>query len=295
MSTNIFFIVDVFAEEIFGGNQLAVFMNGTEFNESQMLQLAREMNFSESTFIMSDKPIAGKWPVRIFTPAEEIPFAGHPTLGTAYIIQKFLVGKPVDTLKLSMKVGDIPVRIDYGNNDTDTLTMTQLPPQFGEKIPVDIVAGVLQLDSGDFDERFPIETVSTGFPSLMVPLKSLSAVKRARINREKYFAFTEQSEAKSLLLFAPETYSEQNQLNVRLFADYFGVPEDPATGSANGCLAGYLVHHRYFDKPDIDIRVEQGYEINRKSILYLRASEEKNRIVVKVGGKVNLFARSEML
>jgi len=286
-----FFIVDVFADQKFGGNQLAVFLDGNQYSDDVKQKMAREMNFSETTFIMSDREQTGTWPVRIFTPNEEVPFAGHPTIGTAYIIQKYLIESPVDKIILAEKAGDIPVSISYRNNVPDILTMTQLSPKFGEEIGISAIAAILQLDEEQFDERYPIESVSTGLAALMIPLKTLEAVKGARINRDRYFDFCKKHDTKNLFVFAPETYDSANQINARMFAEYFGVPEDPATGSANGCLAGYLVKHRYFGGAEIDIRVEQGYEIGRPSILYLTASKDKNSYTIKVGGRVNLFAQ----
>ncbi len=129
----------------------------------------------------------------------------------------------------------------------------------------------------------------------MVPLKTLDALKRARISRDRYFEFIKDTQAKTILIFCPETYKKENDLNVRFFADYYGVPEDPATGSGNGCLAGYLVKHRYFGKDRIDIRVEQGYEIGRPSLLLLKAEKKGEEIDVYVGGKVVMVAKGEII
>ena len=112
---------------------------------------------------------------------------------------------------------------------------------------------------------------------IIVPLKSLEAVKQVRINREKYFELIEHTDAKAIIIFCPETYNSKNDLNVRDFADYYGIPEDAATGSANGCLASYLVKYQYFETSKINIRVEQGYEIKRPSLLFLKAVEDNGK------------------
>ncbi len=130
---------------------------------------------------------------------------------------------------------------------------------------------------------------------MIVALRTLDTLKRARISRDRYFELIKSTRAKTLLIFCPETYKEKNDLNVRFFADYYGVPENPATGSANGCLAGYLVKHRYFGKDRINIRVEQGYEIGRPSLLLLQAEEKEEGIDVYVGGKVILVAKGELV
>ncbi len=253
------------------------------------------MNYSETTFILSDDKRDGGYDVRIFTPEMEIPFAGHPTLGTAYVIQHELVKKPVGKIVLNLKVGQIPVTLSYTEGKVDTLWMKQLQPTFGQTFDVESISQVLNLDARDLDKRFPIQNVSTGAHSIIVPLKTLDAVKRARIDRDKYFKLIKDAQAKSILIFCPETYYRKNHLNVRFFAEYYGVPEDPATGSANGCLAGYLVKHRYFEKDIINIRVEQGYEIGRPSLLLLKAEDEKGKIDVNVGGTVIMTARGELI
>lgn len=281
-----FYIVDVFAENKYEGNQLAVIRGGAQFFDGLMQKIAKEMNYSETTFILSEQEQNGGYAVRIFTPQAEIPFAGHPTLGTAYIIQKEIIRDQVTRVALNLKAGQIPVDFNYRNGKPGYLWMTQLPPIFGEIFDAGSTSAMLNLAQADIDTRFPIQVVSTGTPFILVPLMSLDAVKRARLNVEIYLKFIADISAKAVLLFAPETYHSQNNMNVRLFADYFGVPEDPATGSANGCLAGYLSKYRYWGEPKIDVRVEQGYEIGRPSLLLLKAEERGNKIHVQVGGRV---------
>ncbi len=287
--------MDVFTEEKYAGNQLAVLRDAKKLSNIEMQRIAKEMNYSETTFILSDDKRDGGYDVRIFTPEMEIPFAGHPTLGTAYVIQHELVKKPVGKIVLNLKVGQIPVTLSYTEGKVDTLWMKQLQPTFGQTFDVESISQVLNLDARDLDKRFPIQNVSTGAHSIIVPLKTLDAVKRARIDRDKYFKLIKDAQAKSILIFCPETYYRKNHLNVRFFAEYYGVPEDPATGSANGCLAGYLVKHRYFEKDIINIRVEQGYEIGRPSLLLLKAEDEKGKIDVNVGGTVIMTARGELI
>jgi trans-2,3-dihydro-3-hydroxyanthranilate isomerase len=289
-----FLILDVFAEEKYSGNQLAVFLDAAEFTDLEMQTLAREMNYSETTFIITDNIEPDGYPVRIFTPAEEVPFAGHPTLGTAYAIQKEIIKNPIDRLLLKLKVGDIPVSFSYQDDTIDSLWMVQKEPIFGEKFDSSVLAEMLSLEIDDIDERFPVQEVSTGLPFIIVPLKNLEAIKKAMVKREKFFDFIASRSVKSLLVFCPDTYSPQNQLNVRVFVDYFGIPEDPATGSANGCLAGYLVKYRYFNDTRIDVRVEQGFEIDRPSHLYLKAAENAGKIKVEVGGKVVPVAKGQL-
>lgn len=294
MSERIFYIVDVFAENRYAGNQLAVFRNGDLYTDLDMQVIAKEMNYSETTFILKDETRQGGYDVRIFTPAEEVPFAGHPTLGTAYVIVKKIIQQHIDKIILNLKVGQIPVTLVYRDNEPETLWMSQKPPQFGPRYTYEEFGEILGLSVTDFDNRYPIQEVSTGLPFFIVPIKTLAAMKKAKVRQEELFALIKKTEAKAPLLFCPETIQTGNDLNVRVFVDYYNVPEDPATGSANGCLAGYLVKHRYFGGPKIDVRVEQGYEIGRPSILLLDAQEENDTIQVKVGGKVFLVAEGRL-
>ena len=295
MTKRSFYIVDVFAERKYAGNQLAVFTNAEEVSDTQMQEFAKEMHFSETTFILSEEKRDGGYDVRIFTPEYEIPFAGHPTLGTAYVIQQEIIKEPVKQVVLNLKVGQIPVSFKYSRKDIDIMWMKQKAPTFGRIFGLETISNILNLDQKEIDDRWPIQEVSTGTPFIMVPLRTLNAVKQARIDRDKASDLIKDTEAKAILVFCPETYAKENQLNVRVFADYYGVPEDPATGSANGCLAGYLAKYRYFGKHRIDIRVEQGYEIGRASLLLLRAEDKEDEIDVFVGGKVVMIAKGEFI
>jgi trans-2,3-dihydro-3-hydroxyanthranilate isomerase len=291
----IFYIVDVFAEEKYAGNQLAVVRDAAGLSDSEMQNITKEMNYSETTFILSDDRRNGGYDVRIFTPAQEVPFAGHPTLGTAYIIQQEIIKEPIEKIILNLKVGRIPVTFNYTGKEKNVLRMKQIEPTFGQIIEPEPIAEVLSLNTSDIDERFPVQEVSTGMFFIIVPLKTLDAVKRAKVAKEKYLKLIENRQAKAILVFCPETYSQENDLNVRVFVDYYGIPEDPATGSGNGCLAGYLVKHRYFGKDQIDIRAEQGYEIARPSLIYLRAKNKEGKINISVGGKVVTVAKGELI
>ncbi|NEN92039.1 MAG: PhzF family phenazine biosynthesis protein [Okeania sp. SIO3H1] len=287
-----FYIVDVFAETKYAGNQLAVF-KGSEvenLSDNEMLQIAREMNYSETTFILSSKQRNDGYDVRIFTPTKELPFAGHPTLGTAYIIQREIIKNSVEKVILNLAVGQITV-----SWEGEVLWMGQNVPTFAEKYQIEFLAEVLNLEVGDIDMRFPIQEVSTGMPFIIVPLKSLKALKKAKVNLDKYYQFIQIAKVTEILIFCPETYNSINNLSVRMFAPYLGITEDPATGSANGCLAGYLAEYNYFGEAKINIRVEQGYEINRPSLLLLQAEKKVEGIEVFVGGKVIMVAQGEFV
>lgn len=291
-----FCTVDVFSESKYAGNQLAVITDGKGVSDAQMQSIAKETNFSETAFVMSASKRNGGYDVRIFTPKEEVPFAGHPTLGTAFVIQQQIVKKPVETIVLNLKVGQVPVTISYRAKHPQILWMKQPQPKFGKTFTTQRIAEMLNIEEELIDQRFPSEEVSTGLPHIMVPLKSLEAVRKAKINREKYFELIRETKAKAVFVFCEEAYNKENQMNARQFADYYGIAEDPATGSANGCLAAYLVKHRVFNKQAIDhIRVEQGYEIGRPSLILLRAEMKNGRIDVWVGGKAIMIAKGHFV
>lgn len=199
---------------------------------------------------------------------------------TAYIIQREILKEPVKEVILNLKIGPIPVTFTYRGEEPDILWMKQIKPRFGKTLDAGQVAPVLGLAPDEVDKKFPVQEVSTGMPFIIIPLKTLETVKRSRIHPEKLSGLIRDTEAKALLLFCPETYSSQNDLNVRVFADYHGVPEDPATGSANGCLAGYLAKQRYFGAAQVNVRVEQGYEIGRPSLLLLNAEDKAGEIII---------------
>jgi len=277
-----FHIVDVFAESKFTGNQLAVVLNSDGLSTEKMQEIAKEFHFSETTFVVSKD---SKFNVRIFTPANELPFAGHPTLGTAFVIQQHIIGKKVSKVSLNMKVGEIPVTFSYNKGKPGILWMIQKEPAFANaKIDSIEVAKVLGIESDEIDSKFPIQEVSTGVPFMIVPLKTLKSLRRCVVDRRLLLELVKKTEAKSILVFSPEPYKKTSDVSVRVFTDYFGIPEDPATGSGNGCLAAYLCEHMYFGNK-VDISVDQGYELGRPSKLYLKATKA-GKIAVHVGGKV---------
>lgn len=289
-----FYLVDVFAEEKYTGNQLAVVRNAGILSNGQMQRIANEMHFSETTFVLSDKKRNDGYDVRIFTPAREMPFAGHPTLGTAYVIKHSVVDEAIDKVVLNLKVGQIPVTFEKDKEGQEILWMKQMPPTFGKTFDAVKVSRMLNLDLNEIDSKYPIQEVSTGVPFVIIPLKTLDAVKLVRIDKDKQFELTEGTQI-GFLVFCPETYKNEDTLNARVFVDMYGIPEDPATGSANGCLAGYLSRYRYFGDDLVNARVEQGYEIGRPSLLRLKAENRERKIQVYVGGKVVMVASGELI
>ncbi len=286
-----YYIVDVFAMDKYTGNQLTVFRHVDDLPGEDLQRLAREFSFSETTFVTSEKKRDGGYDARIFTPAEELPFAGHPTLGTAFIIRNEILKDPTETVVLNLKVGQIPVSFEPDG----ICWMRQMAPKFGPTFDPEPIADILGLDVQDIDDRFPVQDVSTGVPFIIVPLRTREALQRALVVKDKFFAFIKDTAAKSIMIFCPEPHVDGHDMSVRVFADYYGVPEDPATGSANGCLGGYLVEHGYFDKDVVDVRIDQGYEIGRPSLILLRAEKRGSRIDILVGGRVIMVGTGQLV
>ena len=303
-----FYIVDVFAEKKYAGNQLAVFRNSKNLSDEEMQSIAKETNFSETTFIHSDMIRDGGYDVRIFTPEAEVPFAGHPTLGTAFIIKEYILQRNVEQINLNLKVGQIHVQLFYNNGSLDYLWMKQINPIFGKSFSADDVAPILNIDKNDIDLIFPIQEVSTGLPYFIVPLNTLKAIQKIKIDKDKYYEFIRRNNAaikvrdsenvvsSAFFVFCPQIYDKDNDINARMFDDYYGAPEDAATGSANGCLLGYLLKHNYYNKNALELKVEQGYEIKRPSLIKIKGKViSDGEIEVFVGGKVQMIARGEWL
>ena len=295
MEAKQFHIVDVFAEEKYAGNQLAVFRSARGLSADEMQRIAREIHFSETTFLLSETPRDGGYDVRIFTPGAEVPFAGHPTLGTAYVIRREIIKNPVRQVNLNLKVGQIPVAFEPQAGGGDIVWMTPKEAVFGETFDPREIAPLLTLDADDIDADYPIQSVSTGLPFVLLPLRSLETVRRAKVVTDKWLDWVKDRAAKMVFVFCRETVQAANQLHARAFCDYYGIVEDPATGSANSCFAAYLARHRYFGSGEIDVRVEQGYEIGRPARIYLKAQDRGGTIHVEVGGKVVTIAQGDFL
>ncbi len=275
--SHMFYITDVFAEGPYSGNQLATMLDASEFSTEEMQQIALEFNFAETTFITGGNLEDG-FDVRIFTPFTEVPFAGHPTLGTSFLLRNEILKSEVESLVLNLAIGKIPVTFSSDGK----LWMQQKPPVFGKAIPTEAVAKELGLDPGDIDGRYPAQPVSTGLEFLMVPLTSYTALKKARVTDSKL--------ADCYFVFCEGGYNDEQNIQARMFAAKLGVVEDPATGSANGCLASYLVEHELLGNNEVEVIVGQGYEINRPSQLYLEASKVDGEFDIRVGGKVRVVA-----
>ena len=282
---------DVFTSKPLEGNSLAVFFDAGGLSDDEMQAIAREMNLSETTFILPRDPEIEREcgvRVRIFTVQEELPFAGHPTLGTAFALHADSGAKEVP---LDLNVGKVPVRFEETPGQPAFAEMTQVDPVFGIQHDREAVARATGLRADDFDPSLPIETVSTGVPFTVAPLKSLATIQKLRVDLLGAGAYLERTGGKFLYFVTRETVDPAARLHARML---FYNGEDPATGSAAGCAAAWIVAHSVAE-PDHRVLIEQGIEMQRPSRIFVRASRHGNRIVnVRVGGNAVEIMRGEI-
>ena len=279
-----FYQVDVFSNKLFGGNPLAVFLKGEDFKEEQLLQAAREMNLSETTFVFPPSHPDADFDVRIFTPEKEIPFAGHPTLGTAFVLKYAgLIPGTKNHLLLNFKTGLLPVQIQ-----DDGIISMQTPP--GEILQTfsntNEVAKSLGLKENNIEPDLPIQTVTTGFPAMLVPINSLGAMKEILLDLALLKPLLEEGKADMIYPFTRQTFDQKNSIHARGFAPFIGIPEDPGTGSVASALGYYLYEKNSKEK---SIIIEQGYEMKRPSNIFVEIDGIEGRTnEIRIGGRVKL-------
>jgi trans-2,3-dihydro-3-hydroxyanthranilate isomerase len=282
--------MDVFSSRPLEGNQLAVFTDGRGLSSEEMQAIAREMHFSETTFVLPDPaaPPGAPARVRIFTVEEELPFAGHPTLGTAMVLRGAGAAREV---VLDLPVGRIPVAFEDRPEGTFG-EMRQQDPRFGAVHARADFARALGLSPDDLDPGLPVETVSTGLPFTVVPIRSLATIRALQIDWGRAAAYLADTEGRFLYFVCRETVAPAARLHARMI--FYG-GEDPATGSAAGCCAAWMVAHGVA-RPEERVLIEQGLEVRRPSRLFVRAGLLGERVVnVRVGGHAVEVARGELV
>jgi trans-2,3-dihydro-3-hydroxyanthranilate isomerase len=286
-------ILDVFAEDTLEGNPLAVFTNAGGLSGEAMLALARETNLSETTFILPRDPDVEREhgvKVRIFTTREELKFAGHPVLGTAtWLYMNHPVLQGADCITLDVPVGKIQVRFSPRSPDERGIfaTMRQSDPVFGQIHDRAEVAAALNLSIEDFDPALPIQTVSTGLPFCIVPLRSLEVATRLAIPQQVAMLYLEKTDARFFYCICRADRASGADWHARM--QFYG-GEDPATGSASGCAAAYLVRYGALASGETAL-IEQGVEIHRSSRIQIEASVRSGKVQdVFVGGRTILVA-----
>lgn len=292
-------VVDAFSDTVLAGNPLAVVTNTIGLDTARMQAIAREFNLSETTFV-ERRPAAVEQAegirVRIFTTQEELPFAGHPTLGTASMLKIFSPDSVrEDTIHLALNVGRVPVRFDGHVSSSGAIfgEMTQRDPEFCAELDSAGVAGLIGLPADDLDPSAPPQVVSTGTPFAIVLLRSLEALARLKVNHDEAASFLRGQGARWFYVLARQPDQNQVPTQWRARMQFHG-GEDPATGSAAGCAIAYLVERRIVHSGE-RIHLRQGLEIGRPSDLFLSARRDSAKITdIRVGGSTVLVAKGQL-
>jgi len=283
--------LDVFTDRALTGNALAVFPDGRGLSTDQMQAIARETNLSETTFILPGDAATEKENgirVRIFTVQEELPFAGHPTLGTAFVLRGQSGAAEV---RLALNVGTVPVRFEDRPGQAAFGEMTQMNPEFGSTHDPHAVAEVTGLNAADFDPSVPIQNVSTGVPFPIAALRSLRTLQSLRLDVKRAGEYLARSGGKFFYFVSRETVDPKARLHARML---FYNGEDPATGSAAGCCSAWMVAHGVAASEE-RVMIEQGIEMRRPSCIFVRAAKKDNQVInVRVGGNCVEVLRGEV-
>ena len=283
--------LDVFTTRLFGGNPLAVYLDGRGLDTVTMQAIAREMNLSETTFVLPAEVAATDVRVRIFTPDAELPMAGHPTIGTAFALaQEGVLAPGRPRVVFGLGVGPTDVDLTWQGSQLTFATMTQQPPVFGAPLDAAGAGAALTLDDAALAPQYPVQVVNCGVPYLLVPLRTRADVDRARFDRAAYGKFRTAhglSDEICVYLFSTETGDDDASAYARMFGASIGIEEDPATGSACGPLGSYLVRHGIVPPAQASaMTVRQGVVMGRPSVMQVSvdgAAESLTR--VRVGGE----------
>jgi trans-2,3-dihydro-3-hydroxyanthranilate isomerase len=283
--------LDVFTERPLEGNALAVFTDARGLSDAEMQAVARETHLSETTFVFPREPVVEREQgvrVRIFTTEEELPFAGHPTLGTAFALRRH---SEASRIELDLQVGKVPVEFTREDGGHVFGEMRQIDPKMGERHSREDIARVAGLKVEDIATDLPIQTVSTGVAFAIVPVKTRQAVERLALDWKRTAEYTQRTEAKFLYFVTRECVDPEARMHARMI---FYNGEDPATGSAAGCAAAWMVAHGVAQAEE-RVLIEQGLEVQRPSRIFVRASQEGDRVVnVRVGGHAVEVLRGEL-
>lgn len=280
-----FFIVDVFTQKKYAGNQLAVFLNADDLTTNQMQQIAREINFAESTFITTLEPENNRAAIRIFTPAHEMQFAGHPIIGTSWILMNKVFKNSPTSIILKVPIGEIPVK-----QTQDLVWLKAAQPQFLDVFNKEDFASISSLTSTDFDDRFEIQEVTTGSAFVIVPVKdkiTLNAIELDKDKTAQWLGLNCKTAHKALYFFSLENELLTSRM---LCIENNQLIEDAATGSASTCLQAFLL--KYGDSA-IKIVNNQGDFINRSSQIYFEGRREEDLYDINIGGETQFVAQGE--
>lgn len=295
MKKAIYFLMDVFTNQPYSGNQLAIFPEASSIPEELLPKIARELNLSETVYLYPKSDPKADFKMRIFTPASELPTAGHPTIGTSIFLARKVAHQDSTThqLILEQAIGNIPVDVEIINNVPVKATMQQPLPTFGE-IYKDrqLMAELIGLSEEDLLD-YPVQQVSCGVPYVIIPVRSLHLIRKIGFRLDRFNELKPQLGGAFVYAFTPSGTTERGNVHGRMFAPEAGILEDPATGSANGPLGCYLTHYQILPSPYLS---EQGFEMGRPSLLEIAIETNASREItaVKVGGEAVFTGRGEI-
>ena len=280
-----FYIVDVFAEKKYAGNQLAVFFDAENLSDANMQKIAREINFAESTFITKLSPENNTAEIRIFTPEYEMKFAGHPIIGTSWVLINKIFENQPQNIVLSVPIGEIPV-----NQSGDLVWLQAAQPEFMDTFSTEDFSSFSNLSSSDFDDKFPIQEVTTGSAFVIVPLQNKKALENLILDQGKMKKWLHahcKTSHRALYFYC----LEDSKLISRMFCiEDNQLKEDAATGSASTCLQAFLLKYH---STEIEIINHQGDFINRPSQIYFKGKLSENHFDIRIGGKTQFVAKGE--
>ena len=296
MATHTLFIVDVFAEQPYAGNQLAVVVADKFLAADQMQAIAAEMNFSETTFVMKQAEADGGYRVRIFTPAREIAFTGHPIIGTAWVLNKYVMPSIVSELRLNLEVGQVRVSFDVAENRHELVWFTAPTIELGDKLDAQMIAHSLGLSPGDIDMRSPVQVAAAGTSAIIVPLVSQNALERSMLDLQAFTSLADKGYPPLVYVYTQETRDTDNDVSARFFFEAHGVREDPATGNGAAFLGAYLSRHDILSNIDRPLRIEQGHQVRRPSLIMLKkTATEAGEVSIEIGGSVIAWLKGDLL
>jgi len=283
------FLVDVFAQQRYAGNPLAVVICTQPLADARMQNIAAEMNFSETTFVAAQATAGGEYSTRIFTPVREIAFTGHPILGTGWVVRHHLLSTAAKRVCLALGLGPVSVEFDTDASGTELCWFDAPPMTLGATIDPRRIAPALGLEARDIDTQTPVQVIGAGTAAILVPLRDGDALRRCRLDLQAFAALAGDGYPPLVYPFCRETRTAANDIAARFFFEAREVREDPATGNGAAFLGAYLRQHS--GARSIRLRIEQGHELQRPSLIHLQIEQD----AVRVGGAVVPTLAGELL
>jgi trans-2,3-dihydro-3-hydroxyanthranilate isomerase len=279
-------MVDVFAETLYSGNPLAIVVSADGMSEDGMLRFAAEMGFSETAFVSSSTVPGRGYRARFFTPEREIAFAGHPILGTAWVVRHHLAPRLNGPVSLDLAVGRVEISFEPVARGGELAWFVAPPVKLSAGSSAERIAPVLGLAPEDIDHTKPVQVATAGTSTLIVPLRGLDALRRCRPDPIAFRRLASEGFPPRIYLYCTEARDPRNDLSARFFFEARGLREDPATGNGAAYLGAYLLEHGVVHGPEVALRIEQGHEMHRPSLVRLRMKAAGGIRRIEVGGSV---------